>query len=209
MLTDVPPGLAGEVRGPGPGAWRGGGAAATASLPTGYAELRAQDTGGAGFDDVIVLGPRSAQAVGEAAKLVARRGTFNVVGNAPLDGPVQIDVGRIHYDYIAHLGNPGPDAGASYGEARNRCELRSGGVALFVGAAGPMGQMHVQRALELQDGPARSSGLRHQPGPAGRDGGEPRWAGRARGREAGRGGPGEDLARSRSPPTPTAAARTT
>ena len=66
---------------------------------------------------------------------------------------MQIDVGRIHYDYIAYLGNAGPDAGASYGEARNRCELRGGGVALFVGAAGPMGQMHVQRALELPDGP--------------------------------------------------------
>jgi threonine dehydrogenase-like Zn-dependent dehydrogenase len=66
---------------------------------------------------------------------------------------VQVDVGRIHYDYIAYVGNRGLDAGASYGEARNRCELRPGGVALFVGAGGPMGQMHIQRALELADGP--------------------------------------------------------
>jgi len=122
--------------------------------PEGYAELRAAHTAGVGFDDVIVLDPRSALAVGEAAKMVARRGTFNVVSDAPLDGPVQVDVGRIHYDYIAFLGNRGPDAGASYGEARNRCELRPGGVALFIGAAGPMGQMHIQRALELADGPA-------------------------------------------------------
>lgn len=153
VLTDVPPGLAGEVEAQA----RARGAAVVLRnglSPQGYAELRAQETGGAGFDDVIVLGPRSALAVGEAAKLVARRGTFNVVGNAPLDGPVQVDVGRIHYDYVAHLGNPGPDAGASYGEARNRCELRNGGVALYVGAAGPMGQMHVQRALELEGGPA-------------------------------------------------------
>jgi len=91
--------------------------------------------------------------VGEAAKIVARRGTFNVVGAQALAGPVQIDVGRIHYDYIAYLGNTGPDAGASYGEPRNRCELRGGGVVLIVGAGGPMGQMHVQRALELRDGP--------------------------------------------------------
>lgn len=115
--------------------------------------LRAECTGGTGFDDVIVLGPRSPEMVGEAAKTVARRGTFNVVCAQALPGPVQIDVGRIHYDYIAYLGNAGPDAGASYGEARNRCELRGGGVALFVGAAGPMGQMHVQRALELKHGP--------------------------------------------------------
>jgi threonine dehydrogenase-like Zn-dependent dehydrogenase len=59
----------------------------------------------------------------------------------------------LHYDYIAFIGNNGTDIAASYGEARNRCELRSGGSTLFIGAGGPMGQMHVQRALELPDGP--------------------------------------------------------
>ena len=91
--------------------------------------------------------------VGEAAKLIARRGTFALIGTTPLDGPVQVDVGRIHYDYTAYVGCAGPDIAAAYGEARNRCELRAGGVAVFVGAGGPMGQMHVQRALELPDGP--------------------------------------------------------
>jgi len=153
VLTNVPLTLAAEVS---EQARRRGATVILANGvgPEGYAELRAAHTAGVGFDDVIVLGPRSALAVGEAAKVVARRGTFNVVSDAPLDGPVQVDVGRIHYDYIAFLGNRGPDAGASYGEARNRCELRPGGVALFIGAAGPMGQMHIQRALELADGPA-------------------------------------------------------
>ena len=41
-----------------------------------------------------------------------------MVGTQALPGLVQIDVGRIHYDYIAYLGNAGSDAGASYGEAR-------------------------------------------------------------------------------------------
>jgi threonine dehydrogenase-like Zn-dependent dehydrogenase len=70
-----------------------------------------------------------------------------------LDDLVDADVGRLHYDYIAFLGNQGPDIAASYGEARNRCELKAGGVAVFIGAGGPMGQMHVQRALEMSDGP--------------------------------------------------------
>jgi len=153
VLTDVPPSLAQAVR---EQARARGAAVEVRDGVSGaaYADLRAAETDGAGFDDVVLLGPRSAQAVGEAARMVARRGTFNVVGSDPLDGPVQIDVGRIHYDYVAYLGNPGPDAGASYGAARNRCELRPGGVALYVGAAGPMGQMHVQRALELEAGPA-------------------------------------------------------
>ena len=85
--------------------------------------------------------------------MIARRGTLNLVGTKALDGLVETDLGRLHYDYVALLGNPGPDISASYGESRNRCEIRSGGVTVFVGAGGPMGQMHVQRALELPDGP--------------------------------------------------------
>ncbi|MDX9954646.1 MAG: alcohol dehydrogenase catalytic domain-containing protein [Anaerolineae bacterium] len=121
--------------------------------PETMGELR-ELTHGVGFDDMVVLAPRSATVVSAAAQLIARRGTFNMVGQEPLDALCQIDVGRMHYDYTAYLGNPGPDIAASYGEARNRCELRKGGVAVFVGAGGPMGQMHVQRAIELPDGPA-------------------------------------------------------
>lgn len=121
--------------------------------PADYPALRDELTNGLGFDDIVVLDPRSAQAVGEAAKLIARRGTFNLVGRTPLDGLVEIDMGRIHYDYTAYMGNTGPDIAASYGDACNRCDLRPGGVTLFVGAGGPMGQMHIQRAIELPNGP--------------------------------------------------------
>lgn len=121
--------------------------------PAGYKALSADLTAGAGFDDVIVLNPVSATAVGEAARHIARRGTFSLVGTKPLDGLVQVDLGRLHYDYVAFVGTSGTDLAASYGEKRNRCELRSGGTTVFVGAGGPMGQMHVQRALELPGGP--------------------------------------------------------
>lgn len=118
-----------------------------------YAALAAEVTDGKGFDDVVVLAPKSATAVSAIATQIARRGTMNMVGTEPLDGLVDADVGRLHYDYIAFLGNQGPDIAASYGEARNRCELRPNGAAVFVGAGGPMGQMHVQRAIELPNGP--------------------------------------------------------
>lgn len=121
--------------------------------PPDYAALAAEFTEGRGFDDIVMLDPRSAVVVGQVARLIARRGTLNLVGETPLDGLVDADVGRLHYDYIVFAGNRGPDIAASYGEARNRCELRSGGTAVFIGAGGPMGQMHVQRALELPDGP--------------------------------------------------------
>jgi threonine dehydrogenase-like Zn-dependent dehydrogenase len=118
-----------------------------------FSALSEEWTQGKGFDDIVLLDPRSAERVGAISTLIARRGTLNQVGQTPLDGKVQTDVGRLHYDYIALLGNPGPDIAASYGESHNRCELKPGGTAVFIGAGGPMGQMHVQRALEMPDGP--------------------------------------------------------
>ncbi|GAB4580532.1 MAG: hypothetical protein Fur0022_32740 [Anaerolineales bacterium] len=120
---------------------------------TDYEALSQELTNGAGFDDIVLLNPTSAQTVGQIARYIARRGTCNLVGTAPLDELVEVDLGRLHYDYIAFLGTNGMDIAAAYGEARNRCELRAGGAAVFVGAGGPMGQMHVQRALEHPDGP--------------------------------------------------------
>lgn len=120
-----------------------------------YSALVEEFTGGKGFDDIVMLDPRSAETVSAVAKFIMRRGTLNLVGQTPLDGLVNADVGRLHYDYIAFIGCQGPDIAASYGEKRNRCELKAGGTTVFVGAGGPMGQMHVQRAIELPNGPSR------------------------------------------------------
>ncbi len=122
--------------------------------PENYRGMVDEITGGGGFDDIIVLDPTSAVCITEAARLIAFRGTFAMIGKQPLDGLADIDLGRLHYDYTAYLGAPGPDVCAAYGGERNRCELRCGGVAVFVGAGGPMGQMHVQRAIEADNGPA-------------------------------------------------------
>ena len=121
--------------------------------PDDYAGFSAELTNGTGFDDIVVLDPRSEEMISAAAKLIARRGTFNMIGETRLDGLSQIDMGRMHYDYTAYIGNRGPDIAASYGEARNRCELHPHGSVVVIGAGGPMGQMHVQRAMELPNGP--------------------------------------------------------
>jgi len=105
------------------------------------------------FDDIILLAPHSATEVGRAADALTFRGLMNLVADEPLDGDVEIDIGRIHYHYTAYVGTTGLDVAAAYGPARNRAELRTDGVTVVVGAAGPMGQMHVERALSLPDGP--------------------------------------------------------
>ena len=124
-----------------------------------FAALSNEITGGSGldnggFDDIVVLSPRSPELVEELGKIIAFRGTLNLVGTEPLPGKPQIDLGRIHYHYTAYVGTNSTDIAAAYGEARNRADLKPDGVTVFVGAGGPMGQMHMQRALESADGPA-------------------------------------------------------
>jgi L-sorbose 1-phosphate reductase len=120
-----------------------------------FSRLNADMCVNQGFDDIILLAPSSAEVVSEAVNLIAFRGTFNIIADQPLDGPVDIDAGRIHYHYTAYYGNQGPDIAASYGEKRNRSDLLDGGTLIVVGAGGPMGQMHIQRAIEMTGGPKR------------------------------------------------------
>jgi L-sorbose 1-phosphate reductase len=145
VLTDLPDELLAEIRG------RVGDRASVTVVE------QAEAMGP--FDDIILLGPRSAAVVSKAADLLAFRGVLNLVADEPLDGPVELDIGRLHYHYTAFVGTTELDVSSAYGEERNRAELRSGGTAAFVGAAGPMGQMHIERALSMPDGPARLIGI--------------------------------------------------
>lgn len=121
--------------------------------PDAYTQFSEEKTGGKGFDDIVVLAPSDADMVSQAVNLITFRGTFNIVGQEPLKGTVGIDAGRLHYHYTAFVGTTSTDISNAYGEDRNRCNLKSGGSALFIGAGGPMGQMHVQRAIEDENGP--------------------------------------------------------
>ena len=106
------------------------------------------------FDDIILLDPASAEVVAQAMDCLAHGGLLTLVTDRPLDGPVNVDVGRLHYEPLSITGCTGPDIAAAYGVVRNRSELRPGGVTLIVGAGGTLGRMHTQRALEMANGPA-------------------------------------------------------
>src|SRR5262245_63931634 len=51
-----------------------------------YEGLSRELTDGKGFDDIVLLNPTSVETVGQIARLIARRGTLNLVGSKPLDG---------------------------------------------------------------------------------------------------------------------------
>src|SRR4029079_13145663 len=64
---------------------------------------------------------------------------------------IAVDVGRIHYEDVGYVGTTETEIGAAY-RARESAELTAVALAWCIGAGGPMGQMHLQRALDL---PAR------------------------------------------------------
>jgi threonine dehydrogenase-like Zn-dependent dehydrogenase len=121
--------------------------------PEGYAAMARAETPD-GFDDLIVLEP-AAEMLDGISRVSKIGGTITLAGQHPLERPVGVDVGRVHYDYVAYLGTRGPDLATAFGAERNRSELRAGGVAWVVGGGGPMGRMHVQRMIEIPGGPRR------------------------------------------------------
>jgi threonine dehydrogenase-like Zn-dependent dehydrogenase len=107
------------------------------------------------FDDIVILDPLSSLLVSKAIELVNPGGLINLVGSRRLDKKVRLDPQRIHYHFVALVGNSSLDIAASYGEGRNRSDLLEDGTALILGGGGPMGQMHIQRALKKKQGPAQ------------------------------------------------------
>jgi threonine dehydrogenase-like Zn-dependent dehydrogenase len=104
----------------------------------------------AGFDDTVVLGSSDADLIEAAAAHLAHGGVMNIMAAASMSRRVSIDVGGVHYEGHDYVGDPGADIAASYG---GRDSQPRGGPAWFIGGAGPIGQMHVQRAIEQVNGP--------------------------------------------------------
>ncbi len=103
-------------------------------------------------DDIILLGA-DLGVVEAASPHLGHFGVMAIVADTPMPRKVAVDVGRIHYDRWVYVGGTGPDIALAYDAMPVRSTLKSGGKAWFVGAGGPMGRMHVQRAIQLHDGP--------------------------------------------------------
>jgi L-sorbose 1-phosphate reductase len=101
------------------------------------------------YDDIILTEatPVLVETLGERLN---PNGVLFLVGLPGGTGEAMIDVGAVHYQNKRYLG--GGDTLEAIAEANRRNDLLPGGTGLFIGAGGPMGQMHVQRAIEKKDG---------------------------------------------------------
>lgn len=112
-----------------------------------------QQFGGAKLDDILVLGDVAPELVESAAAHLADRGVVVFCGAAEMPRKLTLDIGRIHYNWHHYLGTTDNDPLSAYREPRG-ADLKPGGIAWFIGAGGPMGQMHVQRAVMHRNPPS-------------------------------------------------------
>jgi L-sorbose 1-phosphate reductase len=105
------------------------------------------------IDDIVVLG-NDAELVEAVSPYLADRGVFALITDEPPSRKVNIDVGRVHYNDWLYVGGSSADISLAYSQVPARANLKKGGVTWFVGAGGPMGRMHLQRAIQVLGGPA-------------------------------------------------------
>ena len=99
------------------------------------------------YDDVVYFGADPATAEKLFAKLAARGLLTIVQGGRKFGRPVEAQVGRVHYGGIRVIGTVGVDPAAAFAAIPTSPEFRQGDAVNIVGAAGPMGTMHVIRVL--------------------------------------------------------------
>jgi len=104
------------------------------------------------YDDVVIVAPAPKTVETLGARLNPN-GCMFLLGEPKESGDVSLDVGRVHYQNTRYYG--GGDTLEEVAAIAKRNDLRPDGRALFIGAGGPMGQMHVQRAIEKADGSKR------------------------------------------------------
>jgi threonine dehydrogenase-like Zn-dependent dehydrogenase len=103
-------------------------------------------------DDIVLLGA-DPDLIETVSPRLAKFGILAIVADTPMSRAVQVDVGRVHYNRWTFVGGRGPDIATVYSDVPIRSAFKPRGRAWFVGAGGPMGQMHVQRALQNPQGP--------------------------------------------------------
>ncbi|NSW51806.1 MAG: alcohol dehydrogenase catalytic domain-containing protein [Anaerolineae bacterium] len=105
-------------------------------------------------DDIVVLG-YSKEIIETASTKLDQFGVFCVMSDQAKNDKVSIDLGRVHYHRWLFIGDHGTNVANAYQKGLVRNSLKPGGTVLFAGAGGPIGRMHLQRAIEFSSPPSR------------------------------------------------------
>jgi L-sorbose 1-phosphate reductase len=108
--------------------------------------------GGKFYTDLVLLDG----AVSECellGKNLAKKSITAFILNSFDSDSVEIDLGRLHYDDFQYVGTDKLEISEAYTKTPPRVELKHNGTAWILGGGGPMGRMHLQRAIETPFGP--------------------------------------------------------
>jgi L-sorbose 1-phosphate reductase len=105
------------------------------------------------FDDLLLL-DGSAEDVLLLGEHLASGAVIALLNDKPLSESIEIDLGCLHYDEIFYVGSANLNISDAYQSNPARPEFKKGGLAWVLGAGGPMGRMHLQRAIESNNGSA-------------------------------------------------------
>lgn len=103
-------------------------------------------------DDIAVLGA-DPQLIETISPRLAPFGVLAILSDRPMPRKANVDIGRVHYNRWLYVGSAGMDIARAYADTPVRATLKPGGRTWFVGAGGPMGRMHVQRAIQFAGQP--------------------------------------------------------
>ncbi|MBG0786706.1 MAG: alcohol dehydrogenase catalytic domain-containing protein [Anaerolineaceae bacterium] len=106
------------------------------------------------FDDLLLL-DQGANELTTLAEKLAKNAVISFNLNAGMVDQVSIDLGRLHYDNYQYVGTDTLNLREAYDRNPARVEFLEGGIAWILGGGGPMGRMHVQRAIESPVGPRK------------------------------------------------------
>jgi len=99
------------------------------------------------FDDIVYLGS-NAETVETLFDRLAPAGVLNVtLCGGKLDRNVEVCIGRVHYGGVRIVGTAGSDPAEAMRHIVTTGEIRPGARINVIGAAGPMGLMHVVRDI--------------------------------------------------------------
>jgi L-sorbose 1-phosphate reductase len=104
------------------------------------------------LDDVLLLDD-AVEMVSTLAQNLSRGAVVSFLITESASAAAAIDVGRLHYDDVQYIGTSSLDIRDAYVRTPPRPELKVNGIAWILGAGGPMGRMHLQRAIEAPRGP--------------------------------------------------------
>lgn len=106
------------------------------------------------YDDLLLL-DKGVDAMEVLADKLAKNAVISYYLVAGEVDQVAIDLGRLHYDNYQYCGTDGLALREAYDRNPARVEFLEGGIAWILGGGGPMGRMHVQRAIESPVGPRK------------------------------------------------------